>query len=120
MLVAEVFEMASKSTRYTPEFKRQMVALAHSGRTARSLSKEYGPTPWTIAQPMNLMSFIADAGEKLLNATPAATPSRSAAGGAPSVAQLNTTASAAIGKYVASQNLSAQNLNISYDGPRRR
>ena len=49
MLVMEVFEMASKSTRYTPEFKRQMVALAHSGRTARSLSKEYGPTPWTIA-----------------------------------------------------------------------
>lgn len=45
----EVFEMASKSTRYTPEFKRQMVALAHSGRTAGSLSKEFGPTPWTIA-----------------------------------------------------------------------
>jgi transposase len=49
MLVMEVFEMASKSTRYTPEFKRQMVALAHSGRTARSLAKEYGATPWTIA-----------------------------------------------------------------------
>ena len=49
MLVMEVFEMASKSTRYTPEFKRQMVALARGGRTARSLSKEYGPTPWTIA-----------------------------------------------------------------------
>jgi transposase len=48
MLVMEVFEMASKSTRYTAEFKRQMVALAHSGRTAGSLSKEYGPTPWTI------------------------------------------------------------------------
>jgi transposase len=45
----EVFEIASKSTRYTPEFKRQMVALVHSGRTAGSLSKEYGPTPWTIA-----------------------------------------------------------------------
>ncbi len=49
MLVTEVFEMASKSTRYTPEFKRQMVALARSGRTVRSLAKEYGPTPWTIA-----------------------------------------------------------------------
>jgi transposase len=49
MLVTEVFEMASKSTRYTPEFKRQMVALAHSGRSAASLAKEYGPTPWTIA-----------------------------------------------------------------------
>ncbi len=41
--------MASKSIRYTPEFKRQMVALARSGRTARSLSKEFGPTAWTIA-----------------------------------------------------------------------
>jgi transposase len=49
MLATEVFEMASKSTRYTPEFKRQMVALAQSGRTAGSLSKEYGPTPWTIS-----------------------------------------------------------------------
>jgi len=41
--------MAAKSVRYTPEFKRQMVDLSRSGRTARSLSQEYGPTPWTIA-----------------------------------------------------------------------
>jgi transposase len=44
----EVFEMASKTVRYTPEFKRQMVDLVRGGRTAASLSKEFGPTPWTI------------------------------------------------------------------------
>jgi transposase len=41
--------MANKSIRYTPEFKRQMVALARSGRSAASLSKEFGPSAWTIA-----------------------------------------------------------------------
>ena len=40
----EVFEMAARSVRYTPEFKRQMVDLERSGRSASSLSKEYGPT----------------------------------------------------------------------------
>jgi len=44
----EVFKMASKTTRYTPEFKRQMVDLVRSGRTPASLSKEYGPSAWTI------------------------------------------------------------------------
>ena len=61
---------------------------------------------------MSLISFIADAGEKLLGAT----PSGPAPGALPNVAQLNATAGAAIAKYVASQNLSAQNLNITYDG----
>jgi len=45
----EVFEMASKSVRYTPEFKRQMVDLARSGRSPASLSKEFGPTAWSIS-----------------------------------------------------------------------
>jgi transposase len=40
--------MASKTTRYTSEFKRQMVDLVRSGRTAASLAKEYGPSAWTI------------------------------------------------------------------------
>lgn len=40
--------MASKTTRYTPEFKQQMVALVRSGRTPASLAKEYGPAAWTI------------------------------------------------------------------------
>ena len=41
--------MASKTTRYTPEFKRQMVALVRSGRSPASLAKEFGPTAWSIA-----------------------------------------------------------------------
>ncbi len=45
----EVFDMADKTVRYTPEFKRQMVGLVRSGRTPASLSKEFGPSAWTIA-----------------------------------------------------------------------
>jgi transposase len=41
--------MADKTTRYTREFKAQMVALVRSGRTAASLAKEFGPSAWTIA-----------------------------------------------------------------------
>jgi transposase len=41
--------MADKSVRYTPEFKRQMVDLVRSGRTPAALSREFGPTAWTIA-----------------------------------------------------------------------
>ena len=41
--------MADKSVRYTPEFKRQMVELARTGRSPPSLAKEFGPTPWSIA-----------------------------------------------------------------------
>jgi nucleoid-associated protein YgaU len=62
---------------------------------------------------MSLISFIADAGERLFG-TPAAAPA--AGGAAPNVAQLNSAAGAAIAKYVASQNLTAQNLTVSYDG----
>ena len=40
--------MADKTVRYTPEFKRQMVALVRGGRSAASLAKEYGPSAWTI------------------------------------------------------------------------
>ena len=42
--------MATRSVRYTPEFKRQMVDLERSGRSPSSLSKEFGPTAWTIAR----------------------------------------------------------------------
>lgn len=41
--------MADKSTRYTREFKRQMVELVRSGRSPASLAKEFGPTAWTIS-----------------------------------------------------------------------
>ena len=40
--------MAAKSIRYTPEFKRQMVDLVRGGRTPATLSKEFGPSAWTI------------------------------------------------------------------------
>ena len=40
--------MADKTVRYTPEFKRQMVDLMRGGRSAGSLSKEFGPTAWSI------------------------------------------------------------------------
>jgi transposase len=48
-LALEVFEMADKSVRYTPEFKRQMVDLVRSGRSPGSLAKEFGPTAWSIS-----------------------------------------------------------------------
>jgi nucleoid-associated protein YgaU len=62
---------------------------------------------------MTLMSFIEEAGEKLLGAT---RPSPAAPAASPSVEQLDATAGAAIAKYVASQNLTAQDLAITYDG----
>lgn len=40
--------MADTTVRYTPEFKQQMVGLARAGRTPASLSKEFGPSAWTI------------------------------------------------------------------------
>jgi nucleoid-associated protein YgaU len=64
---------------------------------------------------MGLISFIENAGEKLLGDSKVP-PLAPAGGGSPNVAQLNASAGAAIAKYVASQNLSAQNLNITYDG----
>ena len=42
--------MGTRQTRYTPEFRRQMVELVRSGRSATSLSKEFGPTTWTICE----------------------------------------------------------------------
>jgi transposase len=47
LLDLEEFTMTKKTIRYTPEFKRQMVQLARGGRTPASLSKEFGPTPWS-------------------------------------------------------------------------
>jgi len=65
---------------------------------------------------MSLISFIESAGEKLLAGATQAPAAASATPAAPNVAQLNATAGAAIAKYVASQNLTAQNLNVVYDG----
>jgi transposase len=41
--------MASTSKRYAPEFRRQMVELVRAGRKPAELSREFGPTPWSIA-----------------------------------------------------------------------
>ncbi len=40
--------MAEKAVRYAPEFKRQMVGLVRAGRKPAALSKEFGPSAWTI------------------------------------------------------------------------
>jgi len=48
-LDSEVFSMADRTVRYTPEFKRQMVELVRSGKTPAALSREFGPSAWTIA-----------------------------------------------------------------------
>jgi transposase len=34
--------------RYPPEFRRQMVQLYRAGRSAPELSREFGPSAWTI------------------------------------------------------------------------
>jgi nucleoid-associated protein YgaU len=64
---------------------------------------------------MGILSFIKDAGEKLFGA---ASPSAQAAPAAApvDVAALNKTAGDAIATYITSQGLSADNLQVSYDG----
>jgi transposase len=41
--------MANKQNRYAPEFRRQMVDLVRTGRSPAELSREFGPSAWTIA-----------------------------------------------------------------------
>ena len=65
---------------------------------------------------MSLINFIESAGEKLLSGAAPAPTATAASPAAPNVEELNATAGAAIAKYVASQNLTAQNLNVVYDG----
>ncbi len=69
---------------------------------------------------MGLVSFLRDAGEKLFHApaaAPAAAPAPAAAApAAPDVAALNATASQAIERYIASQGLKADGLDVRYDG----
>ena len=62
---------------------------------------------------MSLISFMEQAGEKLFGRPAAAAPSATAQ---PDVASLNATAGQAIAKYIASQSLSAQGLEVKYDG----
>ena len=71
---------------------------------------------------MSLVSFLKDAGEKLFGgksaqAAPAPAPAAAAPAPAqPDVAQLNDTAGQAIEKYIAAQNLRAENLDVKFDG----
>src|SRR5205814_9846494 len=43
-----VMAKSKTSKRYTPEFRRQMVELVRAGRKPQELSKEFGPTAWSI------------------------------------------------------------------------
>ena len=40
--------MAIKGTKYPAEFRRQMVELVWAGRKFAELSREFGPTDWTL------------------------------------------------------------------------
>jgi len=40
--------MGKKGTRYTPEFRQQMVDLVRSGRVPVQLAREFGLSAWTI------------------------------------------------------------------------
>lgn len=42
--------MGKQQVRYTPEFRRQMLELVRTGRTPWSLSKEFGPSAFTIGR----------------------------------------------------------------------
>ena len=65
---------------------------------------------------MSRRSFLEHAGEKLFAGATAAPSAPAAASAAPDIAQLNEKAGAAIAQYIASQNLTAQDLNVTYDG----
>ncbi|HEX2540405.1 MAG TPA: peptidoglycan-binding protein LysM [Caldimonas sp.] len=70
---------------------------------------------------MSLISFLKDAGEKLFNPGKAAAPAPSGGGNAPAAAQpdigaLNETAAQAIERYIGSQGLKADGLDVKYDG----
>jgi nucleoid-associated protein YgaU len=67
-------------------------------------------------EPMSLISFLKDAGEKLFKPAAAAEPAAVAPAPAKSVAELNTAAGTAIEQYIATQNLAAKNLKVTYDG----
>ena len=65
--------MANKQNRYAPEFRRQMVELARAGRTPAELSREFGPSAWTIALILTRGAELAlDAG--ILDPTPNGQP----------------------------------------------
>jgi transposase len=40
--------MGKKGTKYTPEFRQQIVELVHAGRVPAQLAKEFDLSAWTI------------------------------------------------------------------------
>lgn len=64
---------------------------------------------------MSIISFIREAGEKLFSHPAPAAPAATAAA-PPDMAALNAQAGAAIEKYIGSQNLMADGLDVGYDG----
>ena len=66
---------------------------------------------------MSLISFLKEAGEKLFSPAKAApAPASGAAPAQPDIAALNETAAQAIERYIASQGLRADGLDVKYDG----
>jgi nucleoid-associated protein YgaU len=65
---------------------------------------------------MSLISFIQEAGEKLFNRPKAAPGAAPAAAATPDIDALNASAGQAIEKYIASQGLKADGLDVKYDG----
>jgi nucleoid-associated protein YgaU len=65
---------------------------------------------------MSLISFIQEAGEKLFSHPKAAPAPAAAAPAAPDIAKLNETAAQAIERYIGSQGLKADGLDVKYDG----
>ena len=65
---------------------------------------------------MGLISFIKEAGEKLFKNPQDEAPAPAANAPQPDIAKLNATAGAAIEKYIGSQGLKADGLNVAYDG----
>ena len=65
---------------------------------------------------MSLISFIQEAGEKLFNRPKDAPAPTAGAPATPDIAALNETASQAIERYIGSQGLKADGLDVKYDG----
>jgi nucleoid-associated protein YgaU len=94
--------------------------LAYAGAAAapatpRTLSFQNRRRPLRERATMSLISFIKEAGEKLFK-HPQAEAAAGAPAAAPDIAQLNATAGAAIEKYIASQGLQVEGLDVGFDG----
>jgi nucleoid-associated protein YgaU len=65
---------------------------------------------------MGIFSFIKEAGEKLFSAGSSTAEAAPAAAATPDVAALNKTAGDAIAAYIRNQGLTADDLQVAYDG----